>query len=302
MSYINELKEICRKYGSRITENCDLSEYVTFRFGGPCCALISINSAEAAAELIKFLHSRDIKYAVLGRGSNIIVADEGFDGVVLCLSGGDFANTEISGNTIKCDAGALLASVCVLAQNNSLTGMENLYGIPGTIGGALYMNAGAYGSEMKDIVVSAEYIDAQGQLHIINTDKMELSYRHSIFSGTDKIITSVTISLKNGNSEEIRAAMQDCMRKRISKQPLEFPSAGSTFKRPEGSYASMLIDQCGLKGMSVGGAEVSRKHSGFVINKGGATCKDVLDLCKKVREIVLEKTGYLLELEPIILK
>lgn len=301
MSYINELTQLCEKLGCRITPECPLSEYTTFRFGGSCRALISINSTVSAAELLGYLRGNNIRYAVIGRGSNIIVPDEGFDGVVL-LFGGDFAQIETDGDIIKCQAGALLASACVRAQQNSLTGMENLFGIPGTVGGALYMNAGAYGSEMSDIVVSAEYIDEEGAVRTITRDEMKLSYRHSIFAEKEFIITSVTMKLSSGNSDEIKAAMNECMNKRSSKQPLEYPSAGSTFKRPEGSYASLLIDQCGLKGMSCGGAMVSKKHSGFVINKGYATCSDVLELCEKIKEIVYEKTGYVLELEPVILK
>jgi len=180
--------------------------------------------------------------------------------------------------------------------------MENLFGIPGTVGGALYMNAGAYGSEMADIVVSAEYIDENGDIQEISAKDMELSYRHSIFSGSEKVITSVTMELSKGDSAEIRSAMNECMKKRSDKQPLDHPSAGSIFKRPQGSYASLLVEQCGLKGMSCGGAIVSEKHSGFIVNKGYATCSDVLELCEKVKEIVQEKTGYVLELEPVILK
>ncbi|MCM1507627.1 MAG: UDP-N-acetylmuramate dehydrogenase [Ruminococcus flavefaciens] len=301
MININELTDICGKLGCRITPECSLSEYVTFRIGGKCRALISINSADSAVEILRYLRKESIKYFVLGRGSNIIVADEGFDGVVL-LFGSDFAHIEVNGNTMKCDAGALLASACVHAQQSGLSGMENLFGIPGTVGGALYMNAGAYGSEMADVVVSAEYIDENCEKRFIVRENMDLSYRHSIFFGKSHIITSVTIKLPDGNADTIRENMTACMNKRSSKQPLEFPSAGSTFKRPEGSYASLLIEQCGLKGFSCGGAMVSEKHSGFVINKGYATCADVLELCGKVQQIVKEKTGYFLELEPVILK
>ncbi len=301
MINISGLSELCEKLGCEIRHECLLKDYTTFKLGGNCCALININSAESAAELIKYLRAEEIKYAVIGRGSNIIASDEGFDGVILHF-GSTFSNIIINGTTIKCDAGALLASVCMQACRNGLGGMENLYGIPGTVGGALYMNAGAYGSEMKNIVVSAEYIDENGEIQTISADEMELSYRHSIFSGRDLVIVSVTMKLYVGESSEIKAAMDECMNKRSSKQPLEYPSAGSTFKRPEGSYASLLIEQCGLKGFTVGGAQVSEKHSGFVINKGGATCADVLKLCQEVKRIVMEKSGYILELEPIILK
>ncbi len=301
MLNINELTQLCGELGCRIIPECTLSEYITFRFGGPCRALIGVNSAESAAKLLRYLKDGSVKYGVLGRGSNVIVPDEGFDGVIL-LFGSDFAQIELDGNIMKCQAGALLASACVHAQQSSLSGLENLFGIPGTIGGALYMNAGAYGSEIADVVVSAEYIDSDCNIRTINREDMDLSYRHSVFSGTDCVITSVTLKLREGDADKIKSAMTECMSKRSSKQPLDHPSAGSTFKRPQGSYASLLIDQCGLKGLTCGGAMVSEKHSGFVINKGYATCADVLELCGKIQSIVKEKTGYQLELEPVILR
>ena len=298
---LNELTELCDRLGCRITPECPLSEYITFKFGGPCRALISVNSVQSVSELVKYLSGNSIKYGIIGRGSNIIAADEGFDGIIL-LFGSDFANIEVRDDIIKCDSGALLMSACAHAQRAGLSGMENLFGIPGTVGGALYMNAGAYGSEMKDIVVSAEYVDKNGEIKTVGSEKMNLSYRYSIFFETGSIITSVTMRLKKGEPDKIKEAMTECMHKRSSKQPLEYPSAGSTFKRPKGNYASLLIEQCGLKGLSCGGAMVSEKHSGFVINKGCATCADVLELCGKVQQIVKEKTGYQLELEPVILK
>lgn len=298
---LDELTSLCRKLDCRITPECPLSEYITFRFGGKCRALISVNSAQSAAELIRYFKENSVRYGILGRGSNVLVDDNGFDGIIL-LFGSDFASIEIRGNIIRCDAGALLASACVHAQQSGLSGMENLFGIPGTVGGALFMNAGAYGSEMKDIVISAEYLDEDGKIRTMGMESMELSYRHSYFSDHSCAILSVTMQLESGNSEDIKKAMNECMAKRSAKQPLEYPSAGSTFKRPEGSYASLLIDQCGLKGMRHGGAMVSEKHSGFIINKGYATCADVLELCTQVQKIVQEKTGYILELEPVILR
>ena len=298
---INELTELCSGLDCKIIPECPLNSYVTFRTGGNCRALIGINSPETAVRILNYLRSRNIKYFVLGNGSNVIPADEGFDGVILLVKS-DFSGIEVTGNRITCQSGALLSTVCTSAQKNGLTGMENLYGIPGTVGGALYMNAGAYGTEISDVVVSADYVDSTGSIRTIDRTEMDLSYRHSIFSGKNFLITSVTFELSEGVPEEIRRKMSECLNKRQSKQPLEFPSAGSTFKRPQGSYASLLIEQCGLKGFSYGGAEVSEKHSGFVINKGGATCSDVLKLCGIVQEIVREKTGYTLELEPIILK
>lgn len=296
-----ELSEICGRIGCKFSVDCSLSEHTTFRIGGNCRLLIEINSAASAAELVKYLRSNEIKYVVIGKGSNIIASDNGFDGVVLHF-GSDFSDVAIDGTTVRAEAGASLARVCRQAQENGLSGMENLYGIPGTVGGGLYMNAGAYGTEMKDVVVSAEYIDENGELKTMSADDMSLSYRHSVFSERSCIITSVTFALTEGESEKINEAMTECMNKRVSKQPLDYPSAGSTFKRPQGSYASLLIEQCGLKGLTVGGAQVSEKHSGFVINKGGATCADVLELCRIVKERVLEATGYSLELEPVILE
>lgn len=301
MINIDEISALCGKLGCKLETDSPLSDHTTFRLGGMCSVLISVNSAGSAAELLKYLREKEIRYAVLGRGSNIIAADEGYNGVILHF-GSDFSQITVEGVSIRCDAGAMLSNVCRAAQENGLSGMENLYGIPGTAGGALYMNAGAYGSEMKDIVVSAEYIDENCNIRRISAEEMELSYRHSCFSGRDCVITSIEMELEKGDPAEIKAAMTECMQKRTSKQPLEYPSAGSTFKRPEGSYASMLIEQCGLKGTRVGGAVVSEKHSGFVINTGGATCADVLELCEKVKSVVLEKTGYKLELEPVILK
>ncbi len=298
---ISELTELCKRLDCNIKEECLLSEYITFKFGGACRALIDINSAEAASELLKYIKKNNMKYAVLGKGSNVLVKDEGFDGIILHF-GNDFADIRTENLTIKAQAGAMLSAVCKKAQESGLSGMENLFGIPGTVGGALYMNAGAYGSEMRDVVKSAEYIDENGNIRTIFADDMNLSYRHSIFAERKCIITSVEIELKKGEAGEIKSAMHECMQKRVSKQPLEYPSAGSTFKRPEGSYASLLIEQCGLKGFAVGDAQVSEKHSGFVINKGSASCSDVLELCENVRNIVSRKTGYILELEPVVLE
>lgn len=301
MININELTEICDKFNCKVIAEANLSEYTTFKFGGACLALINIHSAGSTAEILQYIRKNNIKYAVIGRGSNIIASDNGFDGIILHF-GNDFSEVSVNRTSITAQSGAMLSAVCRKAQESGLSGMENLFGIPGTVGGALYMNAGAYGSEIKDIVVSAEYIDENGDIQTIYSDDMNLSYRHSIFAEENLIITSVTMNLHEGDCNSIKSAMNECMQKRIAKQPLEYASAGSTFKRPQGSYASLLIEQCGLKGLSVGDAEVSTKHSGFVINKGSATCADVLELCEKVRSIVKEKTGYILELEPVILK
>lgn len=301
MNYLDELAEKCRISGCEIKTGCDLSAYTTFKIGGKCTAVVEINSSATAADIMKWLNEHSVKFAILGKGSNIIASDNGFDGVILHF-GSDFSEIGVNGCTITAQAGASLSAVCRAAQENGLAGMENLFGIPGTVGGGLYMNAGAYGTEMKDVVASAEYLDPAGTPGTMTLPEMELSYRHSAFSENKCVVTSVTFSLEKGDVGEIKAAMTECMKKRSSKQPLEYPSAGSTFKRPEGSYASLLIEQCGLKGYTVGGAQVSEKHSGFVINIGGASAADVLKLCGDVKNIVREKTGYILELEPIILE
>lgn len=302
MPYIEKLSALCSKFGCEIKLDEPLNLHTTFRIGGKCRALVAVNSADALKEISDYLINENIKYFVLGRGSNVIADDNGFDGVILLLSKAFSEIRLVNDTDIYCTAGASLKDVCLMALENSLEGMEFAYGIPGTCGGALFMNAGAYGGEIKDIVVSAHYFE-NGKIHEIDACDMDLSYRHSVFAeNTTRIITDMVFRLKKGESSEIKAKMEDFMERRRTKQPLEYPSAGSTFKRPEGSYASLLIEQCGLKGMSVGGAQVSEKHSGFVVNKGGATCNDVLELAEKVKKIVLEKTGYTLELEPLVLK
>lgn len=303
MPYIDKLSALCREYGCEIKIDEPLKNHTTFRIGGNCRAMVYVNSAESLQAFLSFLKTENIRYFVLARGSNIIAADEGFDGVILKI-GRDFSEIRLLNETdIFCTAGASLMDVCLFALEKSLEGIEFAYGIPGTCGGALFMNAGAYGGEVKDIIKSAHYIDSTGKICEIQPEEMSLSYRHSLFAEhTDYVITDMIFSLKKGSPAEIKAKMDDLMERRRTKQPLEFPSAGSTFKRPEGSYASLLIEQCGLKGLSVGGAQVSTKHSGFVVNTGSATCGDVLELTEKVSRIVKEKTGFELELEPLLLK
>ncbi len=303
MPYIEKLCSLCEKLGCEYRLNEPLKNHTTFKIGGNAKILVEINSTETLAELVKFLNEYSVRFFVIGKGSNILAHDEGFDGVILKVSN-KFSEIKINNeNEIYCTAGTPLSELCLFALEHSLTGLEFAYGIPGTAGGALFMNAGAYGGEIKDVVVSARCIDKNGNIFTINAEDMKLSYRHSVFSeNTDYIIADMTFSLEKGEKSEIKSKMNELLQKRKDKQPLEFPSAGSTFKRPEGSYASLLIEQCGLKGMSAGDAQVSEKHSGFVINKGNATFADVLELTGQVKEIVKKKTGYTLELEPIILK
>lgn len=302
MEQMDQLESLCRQYDCPLLKEEPLRKHTTFRIGGCCTALIEIGSSAALEVLVRFCNDNQIRWTVLGNGSNVLVSDEGYDGVVF-LIGKRFSHVEMEeSGLVRCEAGALLMSVAKAALEHSFSGMECLAGIPGTIGGALYMNAGAYGGEMADVVVCAQYLDEDGILKTIAKEDMDLSYRHSIFSGTKKIITSVTMQLHEGTYDAIRTEMEGYLRQRRAKQPLELPSAGSTFKRPAGSYASFLIDQCGLKGASVGDAQVSIKHAGFVVNTGKATCKDVLELCDYVIETVREKTGYQLELEPVVLR
>ncbi|MBE6754298.1 MAG: UDP-N-acetylmuramate dehydrogenase, partial [Ruminococcaceae bacterium] len=230
-------------------------------------------------------------------GSNMLVDDNGIGGVVLRLDEQFCEITVSESGILRAGAGATLSAMCHAALDASLTGLEFAWGIPGSVGGAAFMNAGAYGGEMKDVVVSCEYITPDGAWNVYNADQCEFGYRTSVFQHQPYIITAVSVQLKPGDQREIRAQMDDILQRRKSKQPLELPSAGSVFKRPVGYYAGGLIEQCGLKGASVGGAQVSEKHAGFIVNKGGATCADVLGLVAHIQKTVLEQTGVTLECE-----
>jgi len=297
------IKEICDKYEAEFLENELVSKYTSFEIGGKCDILVKPSNADCVREIIECCRKNNIRYYILGKGSNVLVSDNGLRGVVIVLSSAMTNVTLDSDNkTIYCDAGASLSKVCALAKENSLTGLEFAYGIPGTVGGALYMNAGAYGGEMKDVVESCCYLDENLEIKEMNLDDMALSYRHSIFCETGYVILGVKFKLEKGDKSEITSKMSELMEKRRSKQPLEYPSAGSTFKRPEGDFAGRLIEASGLKGFTCGGAQVSEKHSGFVINKGNATCADVLGVISAVKEKVYEDSGVILECEIRILE
>lgn len=303
MPYTEKLCGLCDRLNCEYMLSEPLKNHTTFKIGGQAKMLVLINSENALTELLRFLRDNSVKFFILGKGSNILADDSGFEGVILKISNSFSEIKLIDENKVYCTAGTPLSELCLFALEHSLTGLEFAYGIPGTAGGALFMNAGAYGGEMKDAVISARYIDKNSEIQETFNEDMKLSYRHSVFSeNTDNIIVDMIFQLQKGDKTEIKAKMDELLGKRKDKQPLEFPSAGSTFKRPEGSYASLLIEQCGLKGFTVGGAQVSEKHSGFVINKGGASFDDVMKLTDEVKKIVNEKTGYKLELEPIILK
>ena len=289
------------KYGAAVLMNEPMKSHTSFCIGGPCDIMIKINCEALLCELIKLCSENSVKYYIVGRGSNILVSDEGLRGAVL-LIGKDFGSVRVKGDIIECEAGASLAAVCNVALENSLTGLEFAYGIPGSVGGAVFMNAGAYGGEMKDVLLSCRYIDENGKIKELPLEKMELSYRHSFFSERELCITSVKMRLQKGERDKIKDRMDTLMERRRDKQPLEYPSAGSTFKRPEGDFAARLIEVCGLKGTSCGGAEVSTKHSGFIINKGNATFKDVMGVVDTVKQKVKEQTGVTLECEVLIME
>jgi len=302
MSHIEELISVCEKHNCRYLLDESLKNHTTFKVGGKCSIAVFLNSEQSVADTVGYCRRSGMKFAVLGNGSNIIAADNDFDGAVLIM-GSDFSEiTYIRDGETECQAGLMLSKLCTAMMHEGLTGMEFAYGIPGTVGGAVYMNAGAYGGEMSDIVVSADYLDTDGTIKTIMKENMDFSYRHSAFMKSGRIILKVRVKLKKGNVSEIEQKMNELLEKRKDKQPLNYPSAGSTFKRPEGAFAAALIEQCGLKGLTVGGAQVSEKHSGFVINKGNATFDDIMQLVAAVQEKVKEDTGYSLEMEPEILK
>ena len=278
-------------------QNEPMRAHTTFKIGGEADIFIIPASPAALIYAVKKCNELEIPYFILGNGSNLLVSDGGIEGAVISLSGINGISSD--GEKITCGAGAMLSSVCLKALSLSLTGLEFAYGIPGTAGGALYMNAGAYGGQMADVIESAECLTATGEIKTLKKEDMRLGYRSSVFKKGGLIIISLTLALKKGDKVEIKAEMDDLLNRRKQKQPLEYPSAGSTFKRPEGYFAGALIEKNGLKGLTVGGAQVSEKHAGFVINRGGATAADVKALIKKIQKKVFENDGVMLEPEVI---
>lgn len=278
-----------------------MSKHTSFKIGGNADVYIKVNNLSKLSTILKECQASDVDYMILGNGSNLLVSDEGIRGAVIRLDGDFRKITLLDDTTIFCGAGATLAYLCKFALNCGLSGLEFAWGIPGTVGGAVFMNAGAYDGEMKDVVHSVSHISPSGEIGRTEKENLNFGYRTSVYRSNNMIITGVTLKLKKGNPDEIRAKMDDYMSRRSTKQPLEYPSAGSVFKRPEGSFAGALIEQCGLKGKTCGGAQVSEKHAGFIINKSNATSKDVRDLIGVIQKTVSEKTGYSLECELIIL-
>lgn len=280
-----------------IKKDVPMKMYTSFKTGGNAAIMLCPKNEKSLYKIVEACKKENIKPFILGNGTNLLVSEKGIDNVVIHIGRGFDEIELLDETTIRCQAGCSLMKLCRFALENSLTGLEFAYGIPGSVGGAMYMNAGAYDGEMKDVAVSCDYITFDGEKGTLSAEEMDLSYRHSVFCDSDKIIVSATLKLEKGSRTEIENKMNDLMSRRKDKQPVEYPSAGSTFKRPTGFFAGKLIEECGLRGKSIGGAQVSEKHCGFIINKNNATSDDILDLIEFVRDEVLEQKGILLETE-----
>ena len=281
---------------NQILEAEPMSRHTTFRIGGPAELFLVPKSTEEIAGIFKICREEGIPWFVLGNGSNLLVSDKGYQGVVIQLYKG-FGEVKVQGCQITAQAGALLSQIAAAAREESLTGFEFAGGIPGTLGGAVVMNAGAYGGEMKDVIKEVTVLTREGEIRTLRAEELAMGYRTSAIKEAGYIVLSAVLSLEKGDKEQIKARMQELAGMRSSKQPLQYPSAGSTFKRPEGYFAGKLIMDSGLRGYQVGGAQVSEKHCGFVINTGNATARDVRNLMADVQRIVEEKYGVKLEPE-----
>lgn len=277
-----------------------MKNHTSFKIGGAADVFVLPKTTDELAKAFEIGKKANLPITIVGNGSNLLVSDNGIEGLTICTLKMNSISL-VGEDEIFAQAGASLTAVCLFALKHSLTGLEFAYGIPGSVGGALYMNAGAYGGEMKDVVLSAESLDPKGKKVIRSINELGLGYRESVYKQNGEIITGVTLKLKKGVGEEISKQMELLMGKRRASQPLDYPSGGSTFKRPVGYYAAALIDECGLKGLTVGDAQVSTKHAGFVINKENATCQDVLELIEKIKEEVLTKKGVKIDTEVIFI-
>ena len=277
-----------------------MSRHTTFRIGGEAACFIRISSEEQLRKLIPYFENVGVEYFVLGKGSNLLVGDKGYPGVILQISDA-CQQIEAEENRLQVQAGAALSKVALFAMERGLEGLEFAAGIPGTVGGGVVMNAGAYGGEMKQVVESVRVLSSEGEILTLDNDTMEFGYRTSIIRNRNFTVLSVTFRLREGNREEIRARIEDFQKRRMEKQPLNYPCAGSTFKRPEGYFAGKLIMDAGLRGFQIGDARVSDKHCGFVVNVGKATARDVTDVIEEVQERVRERFGVSLEREVIYL-
>lgn len=295
---MNELNEILPQGSILLHE--PMNRHTTFQIGGPADCMLQIETVEQLKKILPLLKENKEPYFLLGNGSNLLVSDEGYRGIILQLTG-DFAKVTVDGDCVQAGAGVLLSKTAKEAADHSLTGLEFAAGIPGTVGGAAVMNAGAYGGEMKQVVTDVTIMKETGEVQVLSNEDMQFAYRNSAIKNTGDVVLSVRFALQPGDQEEILATMKDLAGKRREKQPLEYPSAGSTFKRPEGYFAGKLIMDAGLRGYQVGGAQVAEKHCGFVINKDHATAKDVKNLMDHIRVTVEKECGVTLEKEIIFL-
>lgn len=291
--YFNELIKLTNE--KNVLKNESLSKHCTFKIGGSCEYLVFPESQKELTDILKLAKEENIPLNIIGNGSNVLFSDDFHKGIVIKTTHLD--EITVNGNEITAFCGAKLSQVCNVALKNSLSGMEELNGIPGTIGGAVYMNAGAYGGEMAQIVESVEVMDAEGNVETLSNADMHFSYRHSVLEESDKIVVSALLKLTPAPAEEVKAKMKELIGKRTASQPLDYPSAGSAFKRPVGGYAAALIDEAGMKGYRVGGAAISEKHAGFAVNLGGATAEEVKQLLKEVAEKVYANSGIRIEPE-----
>lgn len=289
--------ELISQKGIPYKENVSLSKYSSFEIGGPAAIAVFPENTEDIVFCVKSAKAFGTRNKIIGNGSNILFSDKGFDGVIIFTTRAK--NIEVNKNTVTAECGASFTYLASVACKSSLSGLEFAYGIPGTVGGAVFMNAGAYGGEVSDVLVSSLCYDSEsGNIYTLDKQSHKFDYRTGIYDQNDALVVlSATFELKEKNAEEIKSLMEDLMAKRRDKQPLEFPSAGSTFKRPEGHFAGKLIEDAGLKGYTVGGAQVSKKHAGFVINRGGATASDVLGLIEHIKNTVYASFGVMLECE-----
>lgn len=287
---------LCREVpGLELRRDEPMARHTTFKVGGPATLMALPGTEEELLAAVRTALEEGITPLFVGNGSNLLVDDAGLDALVV-KTAPRVSRVEVRENTLRAGAGISLAQLASEAADHGLTGLEFAHGIPGSLGGAVVMNAGAYGGELCQVISQVRALDSRGQVRELAGDACDFSYRHSRFSAGGWLILSATVELASGDPAAIRGRMEELMARRKAKQPLEYPSAGSTFKRPEGHFAAALIEGCGLKGLTVGGAQVSEKHAGFVINIGSATCRDILDLMDQVRERVFRETGV--ELEP----
>lgn len=302
---MTEVISLVKKIGCEYCENEPMKNHTSLKIGGNAEIAVFPSSSLQVAQIVEFAHNNKLDLTVLGKGSNVLVSDSGLSGIVMLLDKLDniqYLGEQNGKHIVFAQAGASLTRLCRTALEHSLTGLEFAFGIPGSCGGAAFMNAGAYGGEMKDVLQKCTHVARDGSQGELSGNDLDLSYRHSAYSNNGCIITGVFVALEKGNSDEIRSKMDDLMNRRKTKQPLEFPSAGSTFKRPEGYFAGQLIEECGLKGKSVGGAMVSEKHAGFLINADGATCEDFLSLVELVKKTIKKEKNVDLEMEIRVLK